>query len=304
MNLTYAMSVAREVARLGSLAKAARSLRLSPPSVSRLVGELEEELGVRLFNRTTRRLALTVEGELFAKRAGEILDDIETLRAQLLQKEAAPQGTVHLSSVVAFGNELLPAALAAFSEMYPDIDVILDISNRRVDLIEEHVDVAFRIGGAEGLEQSNLIARRVYSQTLLFVATQEFVSRHGHPVSPDEFGKVPMVRFITGQFGQSHLLLGPEDQKVEFRRRGSLVVDSPIAARNAVLTGNYAGLVADYLVTDSIKSGKLVRLAPDWATRPQPIFAVYAHRKLMPSRVRVTLDFLSVYFGRLEKEAA
>ncbi len=296
MNLVQNMQAASEVARLGSFSAAARWLNLSAPSVSRLVAELEDDLGVNLFVRTTRHVALTPEGAIFVRKSAAILEDIETLRAELAASETAPKGTVRLTSVVAFGNELLSGALAKFSMKYPDITVKLDISNRRVDLIEENVDVAIRIGGADGLDDSSMIARRLYQQTLIFVATPEFVARHGLPQTLAELETLPLVRFATGTFGRTHRLVGPNNDETAFALPGSFVVNSPIAARNATLAGGHIGLVAEYLVRNSLDEGRLVRVLDDWSTRPQPIYAIYARRDLMPARQRLLLDFLAEAF--------
>jgi len=298
MDLTQSLRVACEVARLGGFAAAAKSLGISAPSVSRMIGELEDDLGVRLFARTTRQVSLTEEGQVLVQRSVRILEDIAALRDEVSLKEAMPEGKIRVSSVVAFGTEMLPGVIARFAEAYPAIEVALEISNRRVDLVEEHVDVAVRIGSAEGLEDSGLIARRIFSQTLVFVATPQFVASHPTPAHPADMRHAPLVRFVTGQFGRTHLLRGPGESECEFDLPGQLVVDSPIGARNAVLTGRYAGLVADYLVAGALRDGTLVRLLPKWSTRPQPIFAVCAHRRLMPARVRMFLDFLAEDLSR------
>ena len=297
MDLTQNMRVAREVARLGGFAAAARSLNISAPSVSRIVSDLEQDLGVRLFLRTTRQLSLTEEGAMFIQRAGQVLEGIDSLRADLLEKDRAPRGLLRVSSVVAFGNEVLPDIIARFRRSYPEIDVELDVSNRRVDLLEEQVDVAIRIGSAEGLEDTSMVARKVYSQTLIFVASPEALDLHGVPERPDDLAARPLVRFVTGRFGRTHLLVGPEGETETFDLPGQFVVNSPLAARNALLAGEYFGLVADYLVTDALASGRLVRVLEGWSTRPQPIFAVHAGRRLMPARVRVFLDFLAEAMG-------
>ena len=237
MDLTQNMRVAREVARLGAFAAAARSLNISAPSVSRIVSDLEQDLGVRLFLRTTRQLSLTEEGAMFIQRAGQVLEDIDSLRADLLEKDRAPRGLLRVSSVVAFGNEVLPDIIARFRRSYPEIDVELDVSNRRVDLLEEHVDVAIRIGSAEGLEDTSMVARKVYSQTLIFVASPEALDLHGVPERPDDLAARPLVRFVTGRFGRTHLLVGPEGETETFDLPGQFVVNSPLAARNALLAG-------------------------------------------------------------------
>ena len=297
MGLTQKMRVVREVARLGGFAAAARSLNISAPSVSRIISDLEQDLGVRLFLRTTRQFSLTEEGAMFIERAGQILEDIDSLRVDLREKDAAPRGLLRVSSVVAFGNEVLPSVIAQFRQRYPEIDVELDISNRRVDLLEEHVDVAIRIGSAEGLEDTSMVARKVYSQTLIFVTSPEALDLHGAPVRPADLASRPLVRFVTGRFGRTHLLVGPGGERETFDQAGQFVVNSPLAARNALLAGEYFGLVADYLVTDALANGRLVRVLEGWSTRPQPIFAVHAGRRLMPARVRVFLDFLAEAMG-------
>lgn len=296
MNLVQNMRAAREVARQGSFASAARSLNISAPSISRLVAELEDELGVNLFVRTTRRVALTPEGEIFVRKSAAILEDIDTLRAELTASETAPKGTVRLASVVGLGNELLPGVLARFSQAYPEISVELDLSNRHVDLIEENVDVAIRMGGADGLDDSSMIARRLYQQTQIFVATPGFVARHGSPETLDALEILPLIRFVTGTFGRTHQLVGPEGEEATFILPGNFVVNSQIAVRNALLAGAHAGLIADYIVRDALDDGRLVRILGDWSTPPQPIYVIYARRDLMPARMRVLLDFLAEAF--------
>lgn len=297
MDLTESMRVAREVTRLGGFAAAARSLNISAPSVSRIVNDLEQDLGVRLFLRTTRRVSLTEEGAMFMQRAGQILQDIDSLRLELSETDAAPRGLLRVSSVVAFGNEVLPSVIARFRRRYPEIAVELDVSNRRVNLLEEHVDVAIRIGSAEGLEDSSMIARKIYSQTLIFVASREALELYGAPERPSDLAARPLVRFVTGRFGRTHLLVGPGGATESFDLAGQLVVNSPLAARNALLAGGYFGLVADYLVPGALAKGQLVRVLGGWSTRPQPIYAVHSDRRLMPARLRVFLEFLSEAMG-------
>lgn len=277
MDLAQSIEVTCEVARRQSFAGAARALNLSAPSVSRIVGDFENHLGVRLFNRSTRNVALTEEGAQLVARGRSILDELDVLREEAAMSTGEPSGLLRVTSVVAFGTHLLTPAVAEFRARYPRIEIELDLSNRRVDMIEEHIDVALRIGG-QSLPDSAMVARRVFAQHLIFVATPGFVERNGVPLSLDELKTLPSVRFISGRFGQSHVLTDGHGQQIDYAQAGDMRVNSPIAAKNAILGGDVCGLIADYLVCEELRIGVLTRLLPALRTRPQPIFAVYPER--------------------------
>ncbi len=296
MDRLHAINVFREVARQGGFAAAARALNASPPSVSRLVSELEEDLGVRLFSRSTRSVALTEEGEEFLRRGVALLDELDAVTEELRERRQTPHGHLRISSVIAFGQERVAPAIPGFMERHPKVTIELDLSNRKVDLVQEHFDVAIRIGGAEGLEASNLKARKIFAQRLIFVATPDYIAAHGRPRGLDDLKRHRFVKQVSGTWGRvnefkvggrKHALSLPED----------FVVNSPNAARNAVLTGKAAGLLADYLVADLIAAGRLERLLEDHATAEQPVHAVFVHRNFMPAKVRAFIDYLVERFA-------
>ena len=296
MDMFQAIRAFREVARQEGFAAASRALNVSTPTVSRLISDLESDLGVRLFNRSTRKIGLTEEGEQFLRRGVALFDELEAVTEEFRERQSFPRGHLRISSVVAFGQERIAPALTGFMEQYPKVTVELDISNRKVDLIEEHFDIAIRIGGADGLEASSLKARKIYSQKLFFVATPEYVAAHGAPKDLDEIVTHRIVKQISGTWGRVNQLWHA-GKKSEFTLPGAFVVNSPNAARNAVLTGRAIGLLADYLTADLIAEGRLMRLLPGYETVDQPIYAVFVHRNYMPAKVRAFIDYIVKALG-------
>ncbi len=303
MDMLLAMNLVGEIAHRGSFAAAAEALHLSPPSVSRIVSELETDLGVRLFNRTTRQIALTEAGERFLRRSSTIVEEIAALREETRAQHGQPRGQLRVSCVNGFGNMLLAPAIPRFLDMYPQVRVDLEISNRLVDLVHEHVDVAIRVGTGKGGVDSSLVARRIFAQKLIFVATPDYIARHGAPQSLDDLAGHRVVKQVTGTWGRvNHLRHGGET--VEYSAPDDFVLNSPIAARNAALAGYGLWLGTDYFVAEDLAEGRLVRLLPDYETVDQPILAVYVHRTHVPAKIRVFLDYLAEVFARRRAEQA
>lgn len=292
MDKLNAMRVFAEVASSGSFAAAARNLGIAPASVTRLVGELETDVDARLFNRTTRAVALTEAGETYLARVEPILNEIDDATEELRARRSRPSGRLRLTSVISFGQVVLTPLAAEFRTAFPEVKIDLHLSNRTCDLVEEHFDLAIRIGSGDGLKDSALLARRIFTQKLIFVATPAYVERHGAPNSLDDLSSHHLVKQISGTWGVANRFqIGGRDHEV--RLAEDFVVNSPNAARNAILTGAVMGLQADYLVRELIKEGRLLRLLPELETAGQDIHAVYVHRKYMPAKTRCFLDFIS-----------
>lgn len=291
MDMIVTMRVVGEVARLGGFTAAGRELKLSTPSISRLVGELEANLGVRLFNRTTRRIALTEAGEQFLRRSSNILEEIETLREETRERHGKPQGRLRISCVNAFGNECLSPAIPEFLERYPDLQIEVDISNRKVDLVEEHYDVAIRVGALGNLEDSSMVARQIFVQKMIFVATPEYTRRYGAPQNLDDLQNHRTIMQISGSWGRMHRLRSP-DGTLEYRVPDDFVLSSSVAVRNAVLMGYGCALIGNFMVTADIAAGRLVQMLPDYESLEQPIYAMFPHRTYIPAKVRVFVDYL------------
>ncbi|MCU9836489.1 LysR substrate-binding domain-containing protein [Ruegeria sp. WL0004] len=296
MDKFQCMRAFREVAQQGGFAAAARVLNSSPPSVTRLISELEEDLGIRLFTRSTRNVSLTEEGELLLRRGVALVDELDAVTDEIRDSQHTPRGHLRVSSVVAFGQERVAPAIPAFMEMYPNVRVELEISNRKVDLVQEHYDLAIRIGGSDGLEVSSLKARKIFSQKLVFVATPEYIARHGEPETLDALEQHLVVKQVSGNWGRENDFWY-HGEKLSFSLPERFVVNSPNAARNVVLTGGAIGLINDYLVAGMISDGRLVRILPEFQTLDQPVYAVFVHRNYMPAKVRVFIDHLVNVLG-------
>jgi len=293
--MLLSMQAVTEVARLGSFSAAAKVLNLSPPSVSRIVGELEEELGIRLFNRTTRRVALTPEGREFAQRSETILEEIESLRDTAQERSKGTSGRLVVSSSVAFGNEMLAPAIPAFLSQYPEIEFDLRIGNRPVDLIEEHVDVALRVG-VGGLPDSSLVAAKVIEYRLIFVAAPSYLEKGGEPKTLEQLEDHQMVKIATGSWGHVQRLETPQGV-IDYHVPDRFTVDAYRAQLNIVLGGYGCALLHEIAARREIEAGRLVRILPDHQTTAQSIYAVYAHRTFLASRIRVFLNFLKEHFA-------
>ncbi|MCV2887371.1 LysR family transcriptional regulator [Ruegeria aquimaris] len=296
MDKFQCMRAFREVAQQGGFAAAARVLNSSPPSVTRLISELEEDLGIRLFTRSTRNVSLTEEGELLLRRGVALVDELDAVTDEIRDSQHTPRGHLRVSSVVAFGQERVAPAIPAFMQLYPNVRVELEISNRKVDLVQEHYDLAIRIGGSDGLEVSSLKARKIFSQKLVFVATPEYVARHGEPDTLDALEQHLVVKQVSGNWGRENDFWY-QGEKLSFSLPERFLVNSPNAARNVVLTGGAIGLINDYLVAEMISDGRLVRILPEYQTLDQPIYAVFVHRNYMPAKVRVFIDHLVNVLG-------
>ena len=292
MDMVQAMRVAVEAARLGSFGGAARELRLSAASVSRIIADLEADLGVRLFNRTTRQLNLTDAGQEFVHESSGMLEELENMRSMVRERHAVPQGELRVSCVAAFGNECLAPALPPFLRAYPQLSVSVDIGNRFVDLIEEHYDVAIRVGP---LPDSSLMAQKIASQRILIVASPEFCLHHGMPNNIANLASLPSIAQISGEWGRVHRFrhIG---QTIDLEVPRHFTMNSAAAVRNACLTGHGFTLLPDFMVAKDIAQGLLVRLLTDYEPAEQPIYAAYAERRYTPQKIRVFVDYLTEFF--------
>jgi len=293
MDMLVGMRVVGAVARQGNFTSAANELGLSSASVSRIGAELAADLGVRLFNRTTRKMSLTDTGQDFVQRSTGILEEIDTLRGQTRERHETPRGTLRISSVTSFGNACLAPAILDFLNLYPDLRLSLEINNRFVDLIEEHFDVAIRVGQKS---DSSLIAKKIFTQRIVFVATPEYCQRFGFPQTFHDLRNHRSIIQISGEWGRAHKFRYGK-KVVAFEPRNDFVVSSPEAARNAALTGYGYCLTTDFTVAKDIAQGRLLRLLPDYAPVEQILYAVFPHRHFLPAKVRVFVDYLVARFA-------
>jgi DNA-binding transcriptional LysR family regulator len=284
MNLLDAMTAFVRVAELGSYTRAAEALDLSRTRVSRLIMELESHLGVRLLQRTTRRLHLTEAGESYLTRAQGILQALEEAQAELGAGSTEVCGRLRLNGPMAFGTRFLAPLVSRFMREHPALEVRLDLNDRRVDLLEEGYDLAIRIGE---LPDSSLVARRLTRCRLLLCASPEYLARHGEPRAHEELSEHRCLRYRTSS---------GTDWNLNGRR---FAVQGPLESNNGdVLTqAAEAGLgiahQPSFLITESIRSGRLVPLLMNEPSTTLGIYGVYPARRYLPAKVDRLLDYLA-----------
>lgn len=277
------------VAELGSYTRAAEALDISRTRVSRQVMALEEALGARLIQRTTRRLHLTEAGERYLMRAQGVLQALDEAAAEVGQGTSDVRGRLRVNGPMSFGTRYLTPLVTQFMLTHPALDVRLDLNDRRVDLLEEGYDVAIRIGS---LPDSSLVARRLTRCRLLFCASPEYLATHGEPVSVNDLNEHRCLRYRSGQ--QS------ADWQIATQ---SLTVNGPLESNNGdVLTqAAEAGLgiaqQPSFLVTESIVSGRLVPILTDEPAVRLDVHALYPARRYLPAKVERFIDLLTEAWG-------
>jgi DNA-binding transcriptional LysR family regulator len=292
MDTTNDMRAFVRVVEYQSFSAAAVVLGLTPSAVSKLVSRLEDRLGVRLLHRTTRRLALTSEGEVYFARARQILADIEEVEAEVTRSRGSPRGRLHVHTSNAFGVHQLAPALPEFLMRYPDIEVELSITDRIVDLVGERADVAIR-GGP--IADTSLSARKIGEFERTICAAPSYLARRGVPRTPAELASHVCV------------VAAPMPSRWPFRTRTGLdlveimprvTTDNGEAALRLALGGAGIARLADVIIGEPIRSGLLVPLLTDvHHTELLPLSAIYlAGRHRLP-KVRVFLDFLVEQFA-------
>lgn len=275
----------------GSLSAAARELGQSLTAVSRRLARLEERLGVRLVNRTTRRLSLTPEGETYRLRATGILDDIREAEAEVARGRNEPTGQLRITSTFAFGRRKLAPLLLDLEARHPGLRIHLDVSDRVVDVVESGFDMAIRFGA---LLDSSLIARSLVDNFYVLCAAPAYLDRRGRPVAIDDLTRHDCVRFGSPLPDRWNFADGRS-----VRISGDLTTNDGELAHAWVLAGAGITLKAIWDVADDLRRGALEVVLPQERLPSAAVHAVFAHNRLNAARVRLTLDFLA---QRLKEE--
>lgn len=287
MDRLDAMSILLEAVDAGSLSAAGRRLGVPLATVSRKVSDLERHLGTRLLNRSTRQLTLTDAGRSFVVACRRILEDVAEAERAASGEYRAPKGELSLSAPIVFGRlHVLPAAMA-FLETYPDIDIRLMLSDRVVDLQEDRVDVAIRIGE---LPDSSLVATKVGSIRRVLCGSPAYFAAHGTPKHPKELATRDCVTFSGLMSAESWTFkAGKADFAVAIRSR--LVVNTAEAAIDAAISGIGVTRVLSYQVANSVQAGTLTVALQEFEAAPSPVNLVHAAQPLLPQKIRAFLGF-------------
>ncbi|MBB98156.1 MAG: LysR family transcriptional regulator [Rhodobacteraceae bacterium] len=277
----------------GGFSAAARALGRSKALVSKYVGELEDELGARLLNRTTRQISMTEVGHAFYKEATDILTRIDDLKASVQNTHQAARGTLRVSAPRSMGDDFINPAIMAFLVAEPDISVDLRLEDRFVDLVEEGFDAAIRV---TELTDSSLIARKLAPFRATVCASPEAVERFGTPRHPQDLAGLPCIIDNNYRF-RNNWQFDVDGTKMGVAVKGRVEVNSAQAARVAAYEG-LGFLRTPYIfVHRDIVAGRLVEVLADYQPDGQAIHVVYPHRRHLSGKVRAFVDFLSNWFA-------
>ena len=293
MNRIEAMQIYVSVAELASFTQTANTMGLPKASISTAVQQLESELGTRLLHRTTRRVQMTQDGQVFYERCQDLLADFEELQNLFRSSETALQGRLRVDMPSGVARDIVLPRLPEFLQAHPALNIELSSTDRRVDLIREGFDCVLRVGA---LGDSNLIARPLGYYRMINCASPGYVAQFGRPTHPDELAGHRLIHYV--------MTLGTHDSGFEYQdpddagtvktvaMNGALTVNNSDAYYGACLAGLGVIQVPEAGVRAALDGGQLVELMPRYRAAPMPVALVYANRRHQPRRVQVFMNWL------------
>ena len=276
----------------GSFVRAADALGVSKTAVSRLVGDLESRLGTRLLHRTTRRLSLTPEGEVFQERCRSLLDGVEAAEAELSTRSGEAVGQLRINVPVTFGLLHLAPLWPAFMALHPRVVLDVTLADRVVDLVDEGYDLAVRIAQ---LQTSTMVSRQLTSTRLVLCASPDYLSRHGTPAHPSDIAQHSVISYTLLATGDQWAFQGPQGP-VSVKVAPRMRTNSGDTCCAAALQHQGIVLQPTFLVGPHLASGALVEILPQYRSIDLGVYAVYPTRKHLTPKVRALIDFLVVAF--------
>lgn len=293
MDRIDAMRAFVTVVNEGTFTSAADRLAMSPQLASKYVSQLEQHLGVRLLNRTTRKLHLTEAGAQYHQHAQQVLDDIDDMENQLGDLQTQARGLLRISAPVSFATRHMAQLLSDFQSTHPDVGIDLQLNDRKVDIVEEGFDIALRIGH---LKSSSLIAKRIAPVRVVLCASPDYLARYGTPESPDDLNNHRYLRYSYLDTEASPAVLkGFHDSARD--SSADMISNNGDVLVAAAIAGAGIALQPTFISSAAIKEGALRIILPDYEPEPMSLYAVYAHRQLLASKVRSFIDFIDGYFG-------
>lgn len=280
----------------GSLSAAARELGITTPAVSKRLAQMESRLGAALVTRTTRRMSLTAEGELYLEHARRILGEIEDMEQLLGASRNSPSGLLRVNATLGFGRSHVAPVISRFVRKHPQVEVRLQLSVNPPALTEDAFDVCVRFGPAP---DSRVIARRIAPNRRLLCAAPAYLKRHGEPRVPHDLAHHEFIGIRQGEeaYGVLHLTRGRSQKGEIIKTRGKLSTNDGEIAVNWALDGHGILLRAEWDIERYLRSGRLVQLLPQYHAPDADIYAVYPQRHQVAARVRAFVDFLALSLG-------
>ncbi len=277
----------------GSFVKAADAMKMSKAAVSRNVVNMETRLGVRLLHRTTRRLSLTDEGQVFYARSKELLAELEEAEAEITSRSEAASGLLRVNAPVTFGILHLAPLWGMFKALNPRVTLDITLADRVVDLVEEGYDVAIRIAT---LESSTLVSRRLASTRMVLCASPQYLKLHGTPRHPGELTRHAVISYSYWSTGDEWRFEGPLGP-VSVKTSPCIHTNSGETCRAAALSHQGVILQPGFLVEQDLSAGSLVELMPEFRSIKLGVHAVYPTRKHVSAKVRALIEFLAAHFA-------
>lgn len=282
-----------EVAQLGSFAAVARKLELDPSSVSRTIASLENELSIRLFQRTTRRLELTEAGEIYLNRIKPVLNEFDHALDEAQRVSTGPGGTLRMTTSVSFGQVCILPLISEFKNLYPDIKLELILTDTVVDVVAESIDLALRLGPEP---DSELIGTRLLSPKYHVCVSPDYFDSHPVINRPDDLQQHNCIVFTLPEYKSQWLFKDQGANLYQAKIKSDLSISSAVALRECALNGMGPVLLAEWLVNQDIKNGKLISILNDYQVTAEnfdtAVWLLYPSRNFLPNKTRVMIDFL------------
>jgi DNA-binding transcriptional LysR family regulator len=283
-----------KVVELSSFTAAADALEMSQPVVSKAVTRLEEKLGARLLNRTTRRLSLTEAGAELYRRSGSALREIENAELEIARFQTEPRGTLRVSAPMSFSILQLGPAIQTFMDRYPGVTVELHMDDRRVDLVEEGFDVAIRIAN---LRDSNLVARKIAPTRQVICASPAYLAKRGTPERPEDLLEHNCILYSLQSAPREWRLVDSEGQEHVVPVNGTLHSNNGLVSRAAAVAGGGIIMLPTFYLGDQLRSGELKPVLCKFKPQEIAVYAVYPERRNLMPKVRAFIDFVAATFG-------
>lgn len=280
-----------EVVDRGGFAAAGRALNIPKSRLSRRVAELETRLGVRLLQRTTRKLSLTQAGEIYHRHCIAMREQAEAADEAVAQVQTEPRGTVRVACPVTLAQTTIGPVLPHFLAAHPQVRIDMQVTNRVIDLVQEGVDVALRVRSSLD-DSGTLVVKNLGKTKGILVASAQLLQRFGQPEGPEQLRNLPTVAMSAADGRGSWQLLGPGDRGFELQHLPVYTADDLLTLKFAVLQGTGMCVLPDYMCSEELRRGALVPVLPGWGPRTGMVLAVFASRRGMVPAVRRFLDFL------------
>lgn len=291
--LSYLETFAAVVEK-GSFTAAAETLGISKPVISKQVSQLEKHLGVQLLQRTTRRLHLTHAGEVFASYTNRIMSEIREAEQSVLPLQSEPQGRLRISAPESLAMSLLPQALSSFQKSYPKLELDVRISGHFVDLVEEGIDVALRVGK---LEDSTLVARLLMPCKFHVCASPEYLEQRNPINHPEDLNDHNCLVYSQSPKSDTWTFKEKNSQEINIKVKGNLCSDAGNLLMDAAINGRGIFIGPTYMVLNALQAGQLNTILDEFISTETGLFAVYPYSKLVSSKVRVFVDYLVNAWG-------